>query len=138
MVLEGYIIFIYFYIQEIIIHGYKNQPFCKRQKAILQRFLMVFLMVSQDMSYSEKRQPFCRELMFSMVFSIFSRHPPFCKCIGCGCHSANSPSHSLLFPLGTGRFQWDHCCSSFQKAFICTKIASTLLAKKTLFFMLHK
>ena len=51
---------------------------------------------------------------------------------------ANSPSHSLLFPSGTGWFQWDHCCSSFQKAFICTKIASTFLAKKPLLFMLHK
>ena len=83
MVSEGYIIFD---IEEMIIHGYHNQPFCKRQKAILYRFLMVFLMVSRDMSYPKKRQPFCRELMFSKVFSIFSRHIPFCRCIGCGCH----------------------------------------------------
>ena len=84
MVSEGYIIF---YVKEMIIHGYHNQPFCKRQKAILYRFLMVFLMVSRDMSYPKKRQTFCRELMFSKVFSIFSRHLPFCRCIGCGCKS---------------------------------------------------
>ena len=83
MVSEGYIIF---YVKEMIIHGYHNQPFCKRQKAILQRYLMFFFDGFKGYVLSKKQVAILQRINVFKGFQHFSRHIPFCRCIGCGCH----------------------------------------------------